>query len=42
MDIANFNARRPLVCLLAGLLLTTATTAPDWAPAKGFWHRMSV
>ena len=31
MDIANFNARRPLVCLLAGLLLTTAALAekPD-------------
>ena len=33
MNIANFNARRPLVCLLAGLLLTTAALAekPEWA-----------
>lgn len=33
MKIASFDARRPLVCLFAGLLLTTAALAekPEWA-----------
>lgn len=33
MNTASFNARRPLVCLVAGLLLTTAALAekPEWA-----------